>query len=76
MILISVVAAADRIVWRAFEIETQLAHHLHRALRGIAYDGIDRSLDLRVSRVRRKLGDAGAHIKSVRGVGYLWAPAP
>ncbi|WP_182868397.1 response regulator transcription factor [Stieleria mannarensis] len=42
----------------------------------IPYDGMDRSLDLRVSRLRRKLGDdphKPTRIKSVRGVGYLYA---
>ncbi|QEF97202.1 Transcriptional regulatory protein YycF [Stieleria maiorica] len=42
----------------------------------IPYDGMDRSLDLRVSRLRRKLGDdphQPTRIKSVRGVGYLFA---
>lgn len=43
-------------------------------LQEIPYDGIDRSIDLRISRLRRKLGDDPVHptrIKSVRGVGYL-----
>lgn len=47
---------------------------LYRSLRGIAYDGIDRSIDLRVSHLRRKVGDDSKkphRIKSVRGVGYL-----
>ncbi len=42
----------------------------------IPYDGLDRSIDLRVSRLRRKLGDdpnTPARIKSIRGVGYLLA---
>ncbi|TWU46168.1 Transcriptional regulatory protein YycF [Rubripirellula tenax] len=40
------------------------------------YDGLDRSIDLRVSRLRKKLHDDPNHptrIKSVRGVGYLMA---
>ncbi len=40
----------------------------------IPYDGLDRSIDLRVSRLRRKLGDDPTNptrIKSIRGVGYL-----
>lgn len=40
------------------------------------YDGQDRSIDLRVSRLRRKLGDDSNNpqlVKSVRGVGYLLA---
>lgn len=46
---------------------------LYRALRGIGYNGIDRSLDVRISRLRRKLGAEGrALIKTVRGEGYLY----
>jgi len=44
-------------------------------LRGISYDGLDRSIDLRISRVRRKLGDpatAPVRIQTVRGKGYLF----
>lgn len=45
---------------------------IYRALRGVPYDGLDRSIDLRVSRLRRKLGDDPPRlIKAVRGVGYL-----
>lgn len=42
----------------------------------IPYDGLDRSIDLRISRLRRKLNDDPTHptrIKSIRGVGYLMA---
>ncbi|MCA9573105.1 MAG: response regulator [Myxococcales bacterium] len=46
---------------------------LYRELRGIEWDGVDRSIDLRVSRVRRRMGDAGNLIKSVRGMGYQLA---
>ena len=45
-------------------------------LRGISYDGLDRSVDLRISRVRRKLGDpatAPVRIQTVRGKGYLFS---
>jgi two-component system response regulator RstA len=50
---------------------------IYRELRGIEHDGIDRSIDLRISRLRTKLGDKRASlIKSVRGVGYqLVVPA-
>ena len=47
---------------------------IYPKLYGLRYDGVDRSLDLRVSRLRKKLGDDPANperIKSVRGVGYL-----
>lgn len=43
---------------------------------GTPYDGIDRGLDIHVSRIRRKLQNAGydaTKLKSVRGVGYLLA---
>jgi two-component system OmpR family response regulator/two-component system response regulator RstA len=49
---------------------------LYLQLHGMKYDGLDRSIDLRVSRLRRKLGDDPNHpqrIKSVRGVGYILA---
>jgi two-component system response regulator RstA len=45
---------------------------LYKETRGIAYDGLDRSIDLRLSRLRKKLGDhTASRIKSVRGVGYM-----
>ncbi|MBL8512064.1 MAG: response regulator [Betaproteobacteria bacterium] len=47
-------------------------------LRGLEYDGIDRSIDSRISRLRRKLGDDSAHathIKTIRPHGYLFSPA-
>lgn len=49
---------------------------VYRALRGIEWDGLDRSLDLRILRLRKKLGDDARQprwIKSVRGVGYMLA---
>jgi DNA-binding response OmpR family regulator len=48
-----------------------------RAVRGIDYDGMDRSIDGRVSKLRRKLGDDAAaptRIKTVWGKGYLLVP--
>ena len=56
--------------------ETIEREAIYRELRGIEWDGLDRSIDLRVLRLRKKLGDDAAHprfIKSVRGVGYLLA---
>jgi DNA-binding response OmpR family regulator len=47
---------------------------LYREVMGVAYDGIDRGMDVHVSRIRRKLKDAGfepTRLKAVRGVGYL-----
>ena len=48
-------------------------HHL----RGIDYDGTDRSIDGRISKLRKKLGDLAtepARIKTVWGKGYLLVP--
>ena len=47
---------------------------IYRQMRGIDWDGNDRSIDLRVSRLRNTLGDNGKSprfIKSVRGTGYM-----
>jgi len=49
------------------------------ALRGIQYDGQDRSIDVRVSRIRPKIGDDPIHprrIKTVRSKGYLFVKEP
>jgi DNA-binding response OmpR family regulator len=49
----------------------QISH----SLRGHEWDGSERSIDLSVSRLRKKLGDDGKNperIRSIRGTGYLW----
>lgn len=49
---------------------------IYAQLHGTDYDAFDRSIDLRVSRLRQKLGAlSGDHeaIRTVRGVGYLYA---
>jgi DNA-binding response OmpR family regulator len=49
----------------------QISH----SLLGHEWDGAGRSIDLSVSRLRRKLGDDGKNperIRSIRGTGYLW----
>jgi two-component system, OmpR family, response regulator RstA len=46
-------------------------------MRGIEYDGLDRSIDARISKLRRKLKDhasAPARIKTIWGKGYLLVP--
>ena len=69
-----------------FELLLLLARHagtvlsrddIFHNLRGIDYDGLDRSIDGRVSKLRRKLDDSAtepARIKTVWGKGYLLAP--
>lgn len=50
--------------------------HLLRKLRGIDYDGLDRSMDVAISRLRKKLGDdpdEPRKIKTIRHRGYLFA---
>jgi len=46
-------------------------------MRGIGYDGMDRSVDINISRLRKKLDDDTSNpkrIKTVRGKGYLLVP--
>ncbi|MHC6224425.1 response regulator [Pseudomonas sp. X10] len=45
------------------------------SLRGVGYDGQDRSIDVRISRIRPKIGDDPIHprmIKTLRSKGYLF----
>ncbi|MFZ6815751.1 response regulator [Undibacterium sp. Rencai35W] len=47
-----------------------------KAMRGIEFDGIDRSIDNTISRLRQKFDDsAAARIKTVWGEGYLFSPS-
>jgi len=49
---------------------------LFRELRGLPFDGLDRSVDVCIARLRKKLGDTNnpaRRIKTVRGKGYLFA---
>lgn len=51
--------------------------HLFKSLRGIEYDGLDRAVDVSISRLRKKLGDSSSNpfrIKTVWGQGYLFVP--
>jgi len=69
-----------------FELLLLLARHagtvlsrddIFHHLRGIDYDGTDRSIDGRISKLRKKLGDSAtepARIKTVWGKGYLLVP--
>lgn len=43
--------------------------------RGIEYDGLDRSIDVRISKIRKKIGDdlgKPSRIKTIRSKGYLF----
>ncbi|HVW68389.1 MAG TPA: response regulator transcription factor [Steroidobacteraceae bacterium] len=62
---------------RAGEIQSR--ENLFKDLFRREYDGTDRMLDIRISRLRRKLGDEAAvseRIKTVWGQGYLFVPEP
>ena len=69
-----------------FDLLTYLAAHageiqsretLFQKLYKREYDGLDRLLDVRISQLRRKLGDesdSAARIKTIWGQGYLFVP--
>ena len=69
-----------------FDLLWELATHagqimdrdaLLKNLRGVSYDGMDRSVDVAISRLRKKLLDNATEpyrIKTVRNKGYLFAP--
>jgi two-component system response regulator RstA len=49
---------------------------LHQSIFRIEYDGLDRNIDIRISKLRKKLGDDSKYpelIKTVRSQGYLLA---
>lgn len=49
---------------------------IHQRIFRVEYDGVDRTIDLRISRIRKKIGDdprSPQIIKTVRGSGYLFA---
>jgi two-component system alkaline phosphatase synthesis response regulator PhoP len=37
---------------------------------GYSFDGENRTVDVHIRTLRQKLGDAGCHIKTIRGIGY------
>lgn len=71
-----------------FDLLWELATHagqimdrdaLLKNLRGVTYDGMDRSVDVAISRLRKKLLDNATEpyrIKTVRNKGYLFALTP
>jgi DNA-binding response OmpR family regulator len=69
-----------------FDLLVHLANHageiqsrevLYKSLYNRDYDGLDRMLDIRISRLRKKLGDDAENperIKTIWGQGYLFVP--
>lgn len=57
--------------------EVQNRDYIYKAVVGREYDGLDRSIDVRISRLRKKLHDSNEtplRIKTVWGQGYLFVP--
>jgi two-component system OmpR family response regulator len=63
-LLIAFLEAPQRVLTRDFLLD---------AARNRTSEAFDRSIDVQVSRLRRKLSGAGDLIKTVRGAGYLFA---
>lgn len=64
------------VLWHLAQSAGQVVNRneLVKAIRGIDYDGFDRSIDIMVSRLRKKLGDDANNsfrIKTIWGQGYL-----
>ena len=57
--------------------EVQNRDYIYKAVIGREYDGLDRSVDVRISRLRKKLHDSTDtpfRIKTIWGQGYLFVP--
>jgi len=62
----------DYLANRPGEVVTR--NEMYQRILGKEYDGLDRTIDLRVSRLRRKLNGCGEQthlIKSIRSEGYI-----
>lgn len=75
---IAITSAEFDVLWLLAEKAGEVVsrQELVNQLRGFDYDGFDRSIDLRVSRIRKKLGDDPNEpylIKTIWGKGYLFA---
>jgi DNA-binding response OmpR family regulator len=75
---VSITSAEFDVLWLLAEKAGEVVsrQELVNKLRGFDYDGFDRSIDLRVSRIRKKLGDDPNEpylIKTIWGKGYLFA---
>ena len=76
---VNVTTAEFELLWVLAESAGKVVHRdeILRRIRGLDYDGLDRSIDRRISRLRRKLGDDPDNprrIKTVRGKGYILCP--
>ena len=75
--LIDLTGAEFDLLWLlAINAGTPLSRErIFSELRGIEYDGVDRSIDVRISRIRPRIGDDSEQpqvIKTIRNKGYLF----
>ena len=73
---ITVTAAEFDLLWLLAESAGEVVgrDEVLQRVRGLEYDGLDRSIDRRISRLRKKFGDDPSdpkRIKTVRGKGYV-----
>lgn len=71
---------------KEFELLSQLVIHSPRVLDkntlalkvwGVTRDGLhDRTIDVHIRRIRKKLGDYAACLKTIQTIGYQWLDAP
>jgi len=70
---------------KEFELLSYLMGHQNRVVTrdelldhiwGYDYDGETRTLDMHIKTLRKKLGDSGRQIKTIRGVGYRFLKEP
>jgi len=77
--LVSLTPSEFALLWHLVEHPEQVISReaLLKSLRNIDYDGLDRSIDNKVSQIRKKLNDSSARPRgliTVRGKGYMFVP--
>lgn len=73
---VKLTSAEFELLWLLAENVGQVVSRrdIYQRIHGVDYDGMDRSIDLRISRLRKKLSDDPINpqrIKAVRSIGYL-----
>jgi len=75
---VELTAAEFDLLWLLAENKGQILKRedLHWKVFGLEYDGFDRNIDIRISKLRRKMGNNAKQtemIKTIRGKGYILA---
>jgi two-component system, OmpR family, response regulator RstA len=75
---VELTAAEFDLLWLLAENKGKILKRedLHWKVFGMEYDGFDRNIDIRISKLRRKMSDNSKHselIKTIRGKGYILA---